>query len=384
MRRRWHENGIRASLAALSLLVALGGGAAAATLSGFVARSDGKSVKGWTLSVIGAGRVERVVLGDDGAYSVPDLPPGQYFVSSRPPGDEVSDARLAETVEVGTADARRDFHVSRPETALLRGHAVDSADGAVTGARVWLTRRVGSFDRLVAETKTDEAGAFELDRLDPENYELWIQKDDFGTQTQLFAIAAGDEVDTKVVLHRAGVLYGRVEDRSGQLVEGAHVVVRNPEGGVLMDIAVRPDGSGSFEIDGLAPGEYWVSALALGYAPSTSSVELDRTRSVRADFRLGRGGSLRVSARNAADVPIAACAVRIDRLVGDMAYPITSLGTWSADRPRLFVTDASGMAEAGPLEPGRYRVRTLGKKFDEEEAVVQEGKRADVVLQPES
>ena len=372
--------------AILAVMGLMGDVGTAATLSGVVHRADGKSVEGWTLTLVGAGRVERVVLAEGGVFSIPDLPPGEYFASARPPGDNVSDARLAETIEIGADNLRHHFRVGTHDLCLVRGRVRDSAEGAVAGARVWLTLRTGSFDRTMAETSTDESGNFEIGSLDPENYELWTEKPGFGIQTQLLTLAAGDVLETKMILRRVGILYGRVEDRSGQVVEGSQLVVRRLDGGVLMQVPVEADGNGTFEVEGLTPGLYWISALAMGFAPATSSgpVELESNKSVRADFRLGRGGSLRISTRNAEDLPMAACAVQIERVVGDAAYPITALGTWSVDRPRLFVTDSSGVTEAGPLEPGRYRVRTLGEKPDAEEVLVQEGKRAEVLLQPQS
>jgi carboxypeptidase family protein len=274
--------------------------------------------------------------------------------------------------------------VPRPEeTARIRGVVQDRDGRPLPGARVRATERVGSFDRIAGETRTGEDGRFELRWLDPGSYELWAEQTGFGTQTVLLSLSAGDEAEKSFVLRSVGVLYGRVSDRIGRPLEEARLLVRRSDGSVLLEAPAKPDASGCYELDGLAPGSYWITALAPGHAPDTASlpVSMDPASSVRADFRLGSGGTIRLLAREAPDRPLSGRAIRIDRIVGGVAFPVTELGTWSADPPRLVVTDSSGVAEVSRLEPGTYQVQSADGAVRAGEILVREGVRANVILE---
>jgi hypothetical protein len=70
---------------------------------------------------------------------------------------------------------------------------------------------------------------------------------------------------------RAGSLQGRVLDPSGAVIPQAQVTVTSTSGTTASAVS---DGSGSYQVRGLAPGDYTVNATSAGFAPFSSAVTL--------------------------------------------------------------------------------------------------------------
>src|ERR1700742_4304614 len=67
----------------------------------------------------------------------------------------------------------------------------------------------------------------------------------------------------------AGALQGRVLDPSGAVIPQAQVTVTSASGTTVSAVS---DGTGSYQVRGLAPGEYTVNATTAGFAPFSSAV----------------------------------------------------------------------------------------------------------------
>jgi hypothetical protein len=285
---------------------------------------------------------------------------------------------------LGAAASQAEDLAPRPEqTGRIQGAVRDRDGRPLAGVRIRLTQRVGWFDRAEAETRTAGDGRFELRWIEPGRYELWAEHKGHGTQTLLLGLAAGEALEAELVLRRTGIVFGRVADGSGRLVSEARLLVRRADGSVLLDALAEHEAAGCYELEGLAAGDYWITALAAGYAPETAAlpIRVDPLSSVRADFRLGAGGTLRVRIRGRQDRPLVGRAVRIDRLIDGTAFPLTELGTWSTDPPRMALTDPEGVAEVPLLEPGIYRVLAAGGGSQPAEVLVREGRRTEVLLE---
>src|SRR5271168_2852351 len=68
-----------------------------------------------------------------------------------------------------------------------------------------------------------------------------------------------------------GTLQGRVLDPSGAVIPQAQVTVTSASGTSGMAVS---DGAGSYQVRGLAPGDYTVNATSAGFAPFSSTVTL--------------------------------------------------------------------------------------------------------------
>src|SRR5687767_13339383 len=71
---------------------------------------------------------------------------------------------------------------------------------------------------------------------------------------------------------------GEVVDQTGQRVAGAFVLLEQA-GGTRLE--TTSDARGEFRFDGIAPGSHVVTATAVGFAPASAPVALERGRTGR-------------------------------------------------------------------------------------------------------
>jgi len=89
----------------------------------------------------------------------------------------------------------------------------------------------------------------------------------------LIALLAGVLIAPPVLLAQTptGSLQGRVLDPSGAVIPQAQVIVTSASGKTVTAVS---DGTGSYQVRGLAPGDYTVNATTAGFAPFSSTVTL--------------------------------------------------------------------------------------------------------------
>jgi hypothetical protein len=356
---------------------AAGSAEAGAALHGCVRHPAGRPLSGYRLRIVGPGRSEQLELPDSGCYRLEGLGPGTYVAYASAPASEAP--VLTEMLVVGAEDLEHDFVLPARSEAALSGVVTDPEDRPVPDATLRLTRRDGSFDVLVAETRSDERGRYRLAPVEPERYELWVEHPGYATRTRLLGLADGDEAEENVVLRRHGAVFGRVLRREGPLLADALLIVRGEGGELVLVAPVQHDATGTFELEGLEPGRYWLSASAPGLAPDTLAqpVTVGPDTAVRADFRLGTGGGLRVRVLTEEGEPAAALELTLERRVGGIPLPLPDPEPGaSAGRAR---TDAAGEAGWSLLEPGEYLVRAAGTAAVLEIQIV-EGRTSDLEL----
>jgi hypothetical protein len=89
----------------------------------------------------------------------------------------------------------------------------------------------------------------------------------------LIALLAGVLIAPPVLLAQTptGSLQGRVLDPSGAVIPQAQVIVTSASGKTVTAVS---DGTGSYQVRGLAPGDYTVNVTTAGFAPFSSAVTL--------------------------------------------------------------------------------------------------------------
>ncbi|MDX6461138.1 MAG: hypothetical protein QOE55_4835, partial [Acidobacteriaceae bacterium] len=89
----------------------------------------------------------------------------------------------------------------------------------------------------------------------------------------LIALLAGVLIAPPMLLAQTptGSLQGRVLDPSGAVIPQAQVIVTSASGKTVTAVS---DGAGSYQVRGLAPGDYTVNATTAGFAPFSSTVTL--------------------------------------------------------------------------------------------------------------
>lgn len=120
-----------------------------------------------------------------------------------------------------------------------------------------------------------------------------------------------------VALERAPVLEGRALDEEGNPVPDAEINIRPKvlDGDIMLRLMLkRPstDSEGRFRIDGLAPGEYTVSAQIPGTSRRTQSEVRLGSEAVRVDLVFERGAEVSGRVLDEAGDPIPSAYVRVD------------------------------------------------------------------------
>jgi hypothetical protein len=85
----------------------------------------------------------------------------------------------------------------------------------------------------------------------------------------LLAVFLGSLVAPMLGQGPTGTLQGRVLDPSGAVIPQAQVTVTSPAGKTVSTVA---DAAGSYQVRGLAAGDYTVNATTPGFAPFTATV----------------------------------------------------------------------------------------------------------------
>ncbi|HEY1307084.1 MAG TPA: carboxypeptidase-like regulatory domain-containing protein [Vicinamibacterales bacterium] len=208
-------------------------------------------------------------------------------------------------------------------TASITGKVTTADTGApIRGAEVRL-----SDDRYSRLSTTNGDGRFELRDLPAGVYRLTVSRTGFITlqfgQRRPFeastpiTLAEGTNAEANIVLIRAGVIYGRVVDQSGDPLAGTRVqalrsrVVQGKRRLQSVGAADQTDDTGAFRIYGLPAGDYYVAAAAgLGdqvkrdpptYYPGTANlaeaqpITIAAGAEASADFQIGDVRNARVS-----------------------------------------------------------------------------------------
>ena len=130
--------------------------------------------------------------------------------------------------------------------ATIGGVVVDATGKPVVDARIG----AGS-----GQARTDEHGRFLVTGLDPGPTDIRVDAERFGAPIQQVTLARGQHIDVRFVVTDSGIA-GVVKDSHGDPVPDARVVASGPT-----DLYASADGFGHFELEGLPPGDYMLSAL---------------------------------------------------------------------------------------------------------------------------
>ena len=173
---------------------------------------------------------------------------------------------------------------SRGNASIVGRVMTPDSNTPVRAAEVVATNTLGA----QVSTKTDENGAYRLERLSPGNWRLAASKGGYITwefgQRRPFqpappvSLANGQTLTADIPLTHGGAISGRVYDATGDSLGGLQVRVYRAtmEQGSrrlkAIGVADLTDDTGAFRVYGLPPGDYYVAA-SLRVAPADSVVE---------------------------------------------------------------------------------------------------------------
>ena len=250
-----------------------------APLSGSVLGPDGQPVGGAVVTCDGASdwvrrsdpRRDGVTTDDAGRFTLDALPAGSFRLRA---AHEPDAPGVSEVLTLDGKTPRTGVVVRLAEGVTVRGNVVDLHGAPVAAAQVQVI--AGSAAARPRQTYTDESGRFELRGL-PRRPLAFAAVHPTGASDVVRLTPAGGPVESvRLVLTRTLTISGRVVGPDGAPLEAAHVTVAPDLAGADVSPAewrlgaVREqvaDGSGRFEVDGLAAGRYTVRASATTVGP---------------------------------------------------------------------------------------------------------------------
>jgi protocatechuate 3,4-dioxygenase beta subunit len=184
-----------------------------------------------------------------------------------------------------------------------------STKAPIEGARVqaWTPKAGGPWEpkASLVETRTDAQGRFRLDGLGPGRQVLRATARGYAAQ---FEVAARTGTSVSFFLPPGAGVVGRVRDGQDRPVAGAVVEVASARSSLLLfEAAPRPDETdteGRFEILGLPPGEYRLTARHREFAPAITAIAVARSAVEQADLVLRPGVEVAGRLVNAEEKPV--------------------------------------------------------------------------------
>jgi carboxypeptidase family protein len=226
-----------------------------------------------------------------GAWSVTDLPAGDYKVTFRGAGfvqlwyPQALSADNAETITLETNGKRAGLDVSlggvpASISGTVLGDDVSAATVALTTPLVGTsgtgTDGADAIGAVVQTVPVGSDGSFELVNVpSPSVYELVVTKTGYATSSQRIDVGAGEERSgVEITLRKGdGLISGAVSSSTGPL--GGVTIVATSGQTEVSTISLTGDDAGTFNLRGLpTPGSYTVVASKSGYASQTLTLTL--------------------------------------------------------------------------------------------------------------
>lgn len=305
-------------------------------LAGIVLDESGQPVANASVDLLEGGdgnRSERVSSDEHGEFTFEGIARGDYFITAR--SSELATGPGVEVAIDGTTPARTVVYAVRG--AEVTGIVVDEHDRPIAGADV----RVGW---RTTESATD--GTFVMRGLEAGELEIGARSPTHGARTSVHHIEARGQLRVRLVLD-ASTIAGVVVDPAGRPVEGASVFARSsdPHGFGLAET----DASGRFDLGGLPPGEYDVSASRADSQHVGSSLHIstgDRRVRLVVDERAGLTGTV----------------VLDGAPVTYYGYELLAPGDDQPWQPRA-VRELTGAFTDDDVQPGTWTVAIVGPGF---------------------
>jgi len=334
----------------------------------------------------------------DGAVRIDAIVPGTYKVNVHCQGyveeDEYADLVIAEADATGL-----EWRVHPGST--ITGTVKTRAGAPVAG--VYISARTIGGDprgqRSWSNATSEDDGSFEIPGVFPGDYALEVMTDDHPKPKDpvKVTVVAGTGATVDVVLDDGGTIAGVVVDERGQPVTGARVNAMGDRW-EWRGMGERTSDDGSFEVKGLAPGSYRVSASrswteTMRKPGSTdddvqgerTTVTAGQTSRVRLVVE-SQGGVIAGVVVDATGAPVPDAYLATEResdASGALAGSAARQSRWGWDKKPV-VTDATGAFKISNLSPATYTVRAYRKGGGEAiaEHVASGTRNARLVMKP--
>lgn len=231
---------------------------------------------------------------EDGYYELVGVPLNKewrLYATSSKHSPQLADSFL---LTPGSRDVRIDVYMF--SGSAVYGRVVDSNRAPVPGAEVIC---MPSYSNLLGpmqsphafrESRSDEAGEFEIAELPAGNYQIFAQKEGYKITMvgqPLFPDGYNSISNVELVLQGVAegdyAVFGKVTNTAGQPVQGADIALQGlgMESLNTSERSTSSDSSGQYRFDGVEMGSYQLTAKKEGYSPKNlGRVRLDEANDI--------------------------------------------------------------------------------------------------------
>ncbi|MGM7702003.1 carboxypeptidase regulatory-like domain-containing protein [Pseudalkalibacillus sp. Hm43] len=314
------------------------------TLTGTVLTTTGDPIEGAVLTVkdsrTGA-NITQVLTNNQGIYTATGLAPGTYIITAQAE-DFQSQQKGATILSNQTTTANFTLEAN---PASVTGTIINASTGLpITG--VVIEVKVVDFNgNVVTTTFTDLNGQYEVNNLMPATYGIQASAPDFQTNSATVTLQPGETSVTNVTLTpEPGSIIGTITDTSGNPL--SNVLIRIVDDTGFLVGTVLTDSNGDYVFDGLAPGNYTVTAIAEGFqSSSTGAIVQSNETTVVNQSLVSNPGSISGSVTPVEDGTIIT-------LSTSEGIPISST-----------IANSNGDFQFNNLQPGQYIVTATAPNY---------------------
>ncbi len=269
-----------------------------------------------------------------GSYRAEGLDEGVWSFFVQEPGY----VQAQQDVEVRAGENRLDIRLERG--LEVAGEVVDAAGEPISGVSLSLT---ANSPYVGLHALSDDSGRFVLRGVKPGDYTFDARSKGYLSATMPVSVTASSVSGLRIVLDRGGALRGRVLGLPARDLVMAQVVHQPPSApGVA-----RVDARGEYEIRGLPPGEYTVSARTFSGRSVQATVSLPAdSREAVCDLEFPPGLTL---------------SGKLWQRVGPLRAAFVKARSASSNRSA--VVNQNGGFRLEGLEPGAYKVEAVDSDF---------------------
>ncbi len=246
------------------------------TISGTVTDLNNNPIPWATVTVTGSDFTWSTTAIDNGRYTIPGIPPGEYTVTASAELYQ-SSSTAARVLENQTITV--DFRLTAVHGGSIAGTVYDTGNNCIANAAVDV--RCTSYSiPLTWSVTTDLNGNYVLISLPLGNYQITASAEGYHNDSKTTTVYENQVSTVNLYLAPVlnGAISGSVTDVTGKPIAGATV----SDG--ARNAATSSDGS--YTIYDVPAGQYTVTASATGYESSVQSVTVVEGETSTADFTL--------------------------------------------------------------------------------------------------